>query len=47
MFERVLAIVAADDVKTRCAEALIEELRESLADPIQLRLSGPVVEGEH
>jgi hypothetical protein len=47
MLKRVLAIVAADDVKTGCAEALIEELRDSLADPVQVRLSGAVVEGEH
>lgn len=47
MFERILAIVATDDVKTGCAEALIEELRDSFADPVQVRLSGPVVEGKH
>ena len=47
MLERVLAIVTADDVEAGSAEALVEDLRDSFADPVQIGLAGAVVEGQH
>ncbi len=46
MFECVLAILAANDVKARGTEPLVEGLRDGFADPIQIGLAGAVIEGK-
>jgi hypothetical protein len=47
MLERVLTIVPADDIEAGSAEPLIRDLRDSLADPVQIGLTGPILEGQY
>ena len=46
MIERVLAVVAANGEEAGGGEALVERVREGIADPVQVGLAGAVVEGE-
>ena len=44
--ERILAVIAADGEEAGGGEALVESVRERVADPVQVGLAGAVVEGK-
>ena len=46
MVESVLAVVAGDGKETGGGEALIQGVGEGVTDPIEVRLTGAVVEGQ-
>ena len=45
--ERVEAVVTGDGEEAGGAEALVHGVGEGVADPVQVGVSGAVVEGEH